>query len=547
MSSTRRSDLAVDVGDRRRPASSAPGRRRCGSCSAMPARLPTRWPSLGAATTSTSAPAVASATDDGARGAARRRTFALTHRPRRVQPRPRRRRHRSCCCCQAPAPPPTGDLLDLGCGAGPIALTLARRAPDATVWAVDVNERARDAVRRQRRGERHRQRRASPRPDDVPGDVRFAAIWSNPPIRIGKAALHELLLALARPPDARRRGAPRRAQAPRRRLAAALARPTQGWPTPSALAVGARATASCASPALTPPTERPRPTAGAPQQRAGGRRRRGAGRPSDGRWRPGAAPSVVPVGGAHQVTPVGAADRRPRRRPAADRRTRRARRRSTAASAPIRRQPEQLAALPPPARAAGPGRRCSTACEHLVVRAGTSAPAAARPRSRGPTQPGGAHQQGHRLLGGPVARREQLGVEVEEGDDVGVARPGGAPPRCRRRRRPSGGGSSVAAGDRDHRPAGGGLELLAQPGDARAQVGERRRPAALADRRARRVPQRRQRSAPSSAWATAASHRSQRSSARQARQASSRARPAVLCTQTTRRAGVAQVADQRAR
>ena len=33
-------------------------------------------------------------------------------------------------------------LVDLGCGYGPIALTLARRHPSATVWAVDVNERA---------------------------------------------------------------------------------------------------------------------------------------------------------------------------------------------------------------------------------------------------------------------------------------------------------------------------------------------------------------------------------------------------------------------
>ena len=44
-----------------------------------------------------------------------------------------------------PPPPPSGDVLDLGCGYGPIALTLARRAPQATVWAADVNERARAA------------------------------------------------------------------------------------------------------------------------------------------------------------------------------------------------------------------------------------------------------------------------------------------------------------------------------------------------------------------------------------------------------------------
>jgi 16S rRNA (guanine1207-N2)-methyltransferase len=86
-----------------------------------------------------------------------------------------------------------GDLLDLGCGYGPIALTLAVRAPDATVWAVDVNARARGlcAANAEAAG------RANVRvvaPEDVPADVRFAGIWSNPPIRIGKAALHELLL-----------------------------------------------------------------------------------------------------------------------------------------------------------------------------------------------------------------------------------------------------------------------------------------------------------------------------------------------------------------
>jgi 16S rRNA (guanine1207-N2)-methyltransferase len=94
----------------------------------------------------------------------------------------------------APAPPTRGELLDLGCGAGPIALTLARRARDATVWAVDVNERARDlcAANAAANGIRNVLVRA---PDEVPSDIRFDAIWSNPPIRIGKAALHELLTA----------------------------------------------------------------------------------------------------------------------------------------------------------------------------------------------------------------------------------------------------------------------------------------------------------------------------------------------------------------
>jgi 16S rRNA (guanine1207-N2)-methyltransferase len=93
----------------------------------------------------------------------------------------------------APAPAARGDLLDIGCGTGAIALTMARRSPDATVWAVDVNERARDLCR----ANAERNDIANVRvctPDEVPADIRFATIWSNPAIRIGKPALHEMLL-----------------------------------------------------------------------------------------------------------------------------------------------------------------------------------------------------------------------------------------------------------------------------------------------------------------------------------------------------------------
>lgn len=88
--------------------------------------------------------------------------------------------------------PPGGDLLDLGCGWGPLALTMASRRPDARVWAVDVNERALDLVRRNAERLGLDNVRAVT-PEGVPDDVRFAAVWSNPPIRIGKAALHEML------------------------------------------------------------------------------------------------------------------------------------------------------------------------------------------------------------------------------------------------------------------------------------------------------------------------------------------------------------------
>src|SRR3954451_9678049 len=91
---------------------------------------------------------------------------------------------------EGPPPPVTGDLLDLGCGYGPIAAALAARSPCATVWAVDVNERARQLCAENTAAFGNVTVVA---PDDVPADVCFDAIWSNPPIRIGKPALHGLL------------------------------------------------------------------------------------------------------------------------------------------------------------------------------------------------------------------------------------------------------------------------------------------------------------------------------------------------------------------
>lgn len=106
------------------------------------------------------------------------------------------------------APSPTvamGDVLDLGCGYGPIALTLARRAPDVTVWAVDVNERAvglcaenavaagADRVRPVVVDEEGTPLAGAPEDLAELPEVRFGGLWSNPPIRIGKPALHRLL------------------------------------------------------------------------------------------------------------------------------------------------------------------------------------------------------------------------------------------------------------------------------------------------------------------------------------------------------------------
>ncbi len=84
-------------------------------------------------------------------------------------------------------------LLDLGCGYGAIALALATRAPEATVWAVDVNERALGLCAENAASHGFDGRVRIAAPDDVPPDVTFDGIWSNPPIRIGKPALHALL------------------------------------------------------------------------------------------------------------------------------------------------------------------------------------------------------------------------------------------------------------------------------------------------------------------------------------------------------------------
>ena len=95
----------------------------------------------------------------------------------------------------AVAPDLAGDVLDLGCGYGPIAVTVARRCAAATVWALDVNRRALALTEENALasgvGDRVRPVVAA----DVPVAVRFSAIFSNPPIRIGKPALHDLLSA----------------------------------------------------------------------------------------------------------------------------------------------------------------------------------------------------------------------------------------------------------------------------------------------------------------------------------------------------------------
>jgi 16S rRNA (guanine1207-N2)-methyltransferase len=111
----------------------------------------------------------------------------------------------------APPPPAGGDLLDLGCGYGALALVLASRSPAARVWAVDTNRRAialcegnadRAALANVHcvavsgvpaGGPGGASPQAGSSPDDARLPGRYDLIWSNPPIRIGKPALHALL------------------------------------------------------------------------------------------------------------------------------------------------------------------------------------------------------------------------------------------------------------------------------------------------------------------------------------------------------------------
>jgi len=92
--------------------------------------------------------------------------------------------------------PPTsgGTFLDLGCGYGVIGLALAAAAAQSEVWAVDVNERAVHLANENAASLGVDDRFSAVLPDAVPPGLAFDEIWSNPPIRVGKLALHELLL-----------------------------------------------------------------------------------------------------------------------------------------------------------------------------------------------------------------------------------------------------------------------------------------------------------------------------------------------------------------
>ncbi|MCL2541878.1 MAG: methyltransferase [Nocardioidaceae bacterium] len=91
-------------------------------------------------------------------------------------------------------PPTGGRILDLGCGYGVIGLACAVAAPSASITAVDVNRRALLLARENAESLGVADRFSAYEPGEVAADAVFDEIWSNPPIRIGKDALHDLLL-----------------------------------------------------------------------------------------------------------------------------------------------------------------------------------------------------------------------------------------------------------------------------------------------------------------------------------------------------------------
>ncbi|MGP4070453.1 class I SAM-dependent methyltransferase [Halobacillus sp. B29] len=91
------------------------------------------------------------------------------------------------------APPVDGNFLDLGCGYGPIGLSLALEYPDRQVVLVDVNERALNLAEKNAAKNQvtNVEIKESDRLRQLEGR-QFAAILTNPPIRAGKKVVHAM-------------------------------------------------------------------------------------------------------------------------------------------------------------------------------------------------------------------------------------------------------------------------------------------------------------------------------------------------------------------
>jgi 16S rRNA G1207 methylase RsmC len=92
------------------------------------------------------------------------------------------------------SPPSGGRILDLGCGYGVSGLAVAAAVPSAVVTGVDVNERAVLLANENAVALGLADRFTASTPEGIDAAATYDEIWSNPPIRVGKAALHDLLL-----------------------------------------------------------------------------------------------------------------------------------------------------------------------------------------------------------------------------------------------------------------------------------------------------------------------------------------------------------------
>lgn len=99
----------------------------------------------------------------------------------------------------APQPPENGRFFDIGCGWGAISLALGFESPNAQIYAVDVNERALELtnINAKNAGLNNihtylvEDALKELKEDELKN---IDLIWSNPPIRVGKDVLHNILL-----------------------------------------------------------------------------------------------------------------------------------------------------------------------------------------------------------------------------------------------------------------------------------------------------------------------------------------------------------------
>lgn len=88
--------------------------------------------------------------------------------------------------------PKDGNVLDLGCGWGAIGLSIASCSPETKVYGIDINQRSIEQSNLNAKNLKLSNYSAT-HSKDLPADLQFSAIWSNPPIRVGKQVLHELM------------------------------------------------------------------------------------------------------------------------------------------------------------------------------------------------------------------------------------------------------------------------------------------------------------------------------------------------------------------